>query len=296
MAPAAFRFGCLCPGRGLVSVDRTTPRWRSGCAPWGAPRSSSSECGFLANFATLYANGAPLVRHCGAGDRRFPRSRLPGRSGVLRAPRKTRRNWPEIPRMAANRRDEALRSSTGRFCLSQVGASPASQAILPGAASRVASSQRLGRPRRWWGQLPASREAMTAPLRTPWGQPVAVASPGGPFRVRPAGGWAHRAEMPPLVAWVAISFRRPEAGWRPDGTEPAGLPRQNQGPRPEAETSCSRPPGATRPPPRGRLLRSAARMAPGAWRLMSSGWLPSGAPSPAVGLLRVSGQFRRALR
>lgn len=96
------------------------------------------------------------------------------------------------------------------------------------------------------------------------GQLVAVASPGGPFRVRPAGGWAHRAEMPPLVAWVAISFRRPEAGWRPDGAEPAGLPRQNQGPRPEAETSCSWPPGVTCPPPRGRLLRSAARMAPGA--------------------------------
>ena len=41
---------------------------------------------------------------------------------------------------------------------------------------------------------------------------------------------------------------------------------------------------------------SAQRRPDGAWRLMSSGRLPSGVPSPAVGLLRVSGQFRRALR
>lgn len=134
-----------------------------------ALRSLSGEYEFLANFITLYANGTPSGCYRRTEGWRFPRSQSPGHASVSRRVRKTWRNWPEIPRMAANRRDEALRSSTGRLCLSQVGASPASQAIPPGAASRVASSQRLGRPRRWWGQLPASREAMTAPLRTPWG-------------------------------------------------------------------------------------------------------------------------------
>lgn len=213
----------------------------------------------------LYANGTPSGCYRRTEGWRFPRSQSPGHASVSRRVRKTWRNWPEIPRMAANRRDEALRSSTGRLCLSQVGASPASQAIPPGAASRVASSQRLGRPRRWWGQLPASREAMTAPLRTPRGAAGSRSFPGRPVSGASCGRLGpSRRDAPPLVAWVAISFRRPEAGWRPDGTEPAGLPRQNQGPRPEAETSCSWPPGATCPPPRGRLLRSAARMAPGA--------------------------------
>ncbi len=281
---------------GLVSVDRTTPCWRSGCAFWGAPRSLSDEYEFLVNFIMLYANETPSGCYRRTEGWRFPRSQSPGHASVSRRVRKTWRNWPEIPRMAANRRDEALRSSTGRLCLSQVGASPASQAILPGAASRVASSQWLGRPRRWWGQLPASRESIASPPRTPWGQPVAAAFPGGPFRVRPAGGWAHRAEMPPWsLGWRSV-FRWPEAGWGPDGTEPAGLPRQNQPPaRPEAETSGSWPPGATRPPPRGRLLRSAAQMAPCAWRPAdgADGCLRASLPRrrPAAGFWPISACF-----
>lgn len=294
VAPAAFRFGCLCPGRGLVSVDRTTPCWRSGCAFWGAPRSLSGECGFLANFATLYANGAPLVRPCGAGGRRSPRSQSPGHASVSRRVRKTWRNWPEIPRMAANRRDEALRSPTGRLCLSQVGASPASQAILPGAASRVASSQWLGRPRRWWGQLPASGESMASPPRTPWGAAGSRSFPGWPVSGASCGrlGPSRRDAPPGRLGGDQFQAARGRVapGWGGAGWAAAAEP----GPPPRGGDQLQLATWGDLPA--ASWATSAQRRPDGAWRLMSSGRLPSGVPSPAVGLLRVSGQFRRALR
>lgn len=126
------------------------------------------------------------------------------------------------------------------------------------------------------------------------GQLVAVASPGGPFRVRPAGGWAHRAEMPPPGRLGGDQFQaargRVAPGWGGAGWAAAaepGLPPRG-GDQLQLATWGDLPAAS--------WATSAQRRPDGAWRLMSSGRLPSGVPSPAVGLLRVSGQFRRALR
>ena len=211
----------------------------------------------------LYANGTPSGCYRRTEGWRFPRSQSPGHASVSRRVRKTWRNWPEIPRMAANRRDEALRSSTGRLCLSQVGASPASQAIPPGAASRVASSQRLGRPRRWWGQLPASREAMTAPLRTPRGAAGSRSFPGRPVSGASCGrlGPSRRDAPPWSLGWRSVS-----GGPRPGGDR---MGRSRLGCRGRTRAHAPR----RRPAAPGHLGRPARRLvgdfcaAPPGWRL-----------------------------
>ena len=230
----------------------------------------------------LYANGTPSGCYRRTEGWRFPRSQSPGHASVSRRVRKTWRNWPEIPRMAANRRDEALRSSTGRLCLSQVGASPASQAIPPGAASRVASSQRLGRPRRWWGQLPASREAMTAPLRTPRGAAGSRSFPGRPVSGASCGrlGPSRRDAPPGRLGGDQFQAARGRVatGWDGAGWAAAAEP----GPSPRGGDQLQLATWGDLPA--ASWATSAQRRPDGAWRLMSSG-------RPAAGFWPISACF-----